>query len=232
LLARLQEWAGHWCAPGDAPDAAPAAPPADPDELTWRGARHGGAVLWLGQGGDGLAALGARLVGEAEADASGLGERLAARALDDLMARLLLARADRLAPSPAPQAADLAPGHGAIGFTLSGLLSGWVLFLDAGACDLLAPGRPTPRAPLSARTQAIGPEPVTLEVVLPLGELALSESLSLQVGEVLLAGALADAAVRLQSAAGHRVAEGALARQGEGRAIRIEHNHVKQGLSK
>jgi hypothetical protein len=232
LVARLADWCGHWCALGDKPDATPSSLSSESGRRSWRGARHGGASVWLGQDDAGLSAFAATLVGEAEADTSGLGERLAARALDDLLGRLLLAAPERLEKLPAPAEADLDAGHGGIGFSLSGALAGWVLFLDAGACDLLAPIRPVAREPLFERPQAIGPERVTLDVVLPLGELALSESLSFRVGEVLLAGSLLDAAVRVQTASGRPVAEGALARQGEVRAIRIESNLIKQGHSK
>ncbi|HEU0153478.1 MAG TPA: hypothetical protein VFQ84_09055 [Arenimonas sp.] len=232
LVACLGDWAKHWCALGEALDATPVALSPEAESRRWRGARHSGASVWLGYAPAGLAALGASLVGEAQLDTSGLGERLATRSVDDLLARMLRAPTERLEKVLPPDDADLAPFHGGIGFSLSGPLADWVLLLDAGACDLLAPIRPIPREPLSSRPQALGPERVMLDVVLPLGELALSESLSLRVGEVLLAGSLLDAAVRVQTASGRPVAEGALARQGEGRAIRIESNLIKQGHSK
>jgi hypothetical protein len=88
------------------------------------------------------------------------------------------------------------------------------------------------RGALSDLRAALAPETVTFDVAIPLGDMPLSESMSLDVGEVLLLGPLLEAEVRLLGRAGQTVAGGTLARAGEGRAIRVDHTLIKQGIAK
>lgn len=226
---RLDAWRRDWCMQGGSVTVAAGSPQ---HATQWSGMRQGGACVWLGCDVADLPSLGAMLAGQGAADGAGLAERLARRALDDLLARLLDAGAEQAEPLAEPAPADLAPRHGAVVFALGGLLAGRCLVLDAAACERLVPGKPVPADPLAPRRQAVLPERISLDVALPLGEQTLSESLAFQVGEVLLAGPLASTLVRLQSASGLVVATGALARSGEQRALRIENSQYNQGKSK
>lgn len=195
----------------------------------WMGAAHAGARAWLGRGASNLPALGARLAGQGSADAAGLAERLALRALDDLLARLLDVASGQLQSQETPGDDDLDPRHGGIGFALSGPLADHCLILNDALCDALVPPDRVVAAPLALRTHAVLPERISLEVVLPLGEQSLSESVALHVGEVLMAGPLASAQIRLLSASGRNLATGSLVRRGDQRALRIEHREKHQG---
>lgn len=226
---RLESWRRDWCVGSEAVTVA--AESATPVATDWRGAQHGDARVWLGSQASDLRSLGAVLAGQGAADAAGLAERLARRAVDDLLARLLGVSPDRLETLTDPGPEDLAARHGTVGFSLGGPLAGHCLVLDAAACDLLVPPSPSRREALAPRHAAVLPERVSLDVALPLGVQTLSESLAFGVGEVLLAGPLAGAHLQLLAASGRVVATGALARSGEHRALRIEHRQDKQGTS-
>lgn len=229
LAVLMSQWHGEWCAHGESPVATPRHDAPDEPGLGWRGASHGGASAWLATGLPDPAVLGATLVGEAQADSFGLAQRLAERAIADLLARLLSTTPDQLQWRDEPDADELAPRHGALCFELSGPLAGARLCIDARLCEALAPAAPASRDALSDLRMALAPETVTFDVAIPLGDMPLSESMSLGVGEVLLLGPLLQAEVQLLGASGRPVAGGTLARAGEGRAIRIDHTFIQQG---
>lgn len=230
VQARVDAWQRDWCIGTDAVVVASLPlPPAAGHIGWWIGAAHAGASAWLGRGASNLPALGARMAGQGSADAAGLAERLALRALDDLLARLLDVAPGQLQSQEAPGAHDMDPRHGAIGFVLSGPLADHCLVLNDVLCDALVPPERAVGGFLAPRASAVLSERVSLEVALPLGEQSLSESVALRVGEVLMAGPLAAAQVRLLSASGRTVATGSLARSGDQRALRIEHREKHQG---
>lgn len=231
LTERLSLWHGEWCADGDPPVASPGLPVLAEAGYA-RGRQCGAARTWLTSATRDAPSLGAVLVGESKPDALGMAGRLAERALDDLLARLLTSTPEGLGTLGSPDADDLATRHGALCFELSGTLSGWQLHLDAAACEALVPTAPPHRQPLTDLSAALAPESVTLEVAIPLGDMPLSESMSLGVGEVLLLGPLLEAEVQLRGRAGQVLAAGTLARSGHGRAIRIEHTLNNLGKSK
>lgn len=227
LLERIEGWRRDWFVGDELIDAVAVEPGAGEAARVWRGVRHAGASLWFAAGARDAALLGAALAGQGAPDGIGLAGRLAERALDDLLVRLLGGASGLPESLDEPEACDLAPRHGAIGFALSGPLSGSRLFLDASLCDAIAPRERTLRETLTPLHQAVQSETATFEATLSLGEQSLSESLALHVGDVLLAGPLAGAQVRLQSASGQAFACGALVRSGERRALKLAHrsNH-------
>lgn len=225
----LEAWRRDWCIGDEPVPVAAARTDALATAASWHGARHAGASVWLADDASDPGSLGATLVAQNVTDTAGLAGRLARRALDDLLARLLDAAPERLEALAEPGADDLATRHGAMAFSLSGPLSGRHLVLDAEACDTLMPPEPALLAPLALRRQAVLPETVTLGVSLPLGEQLLSESLAFRVGEVLLAGPLSGAQVQLVAVSGRVIASGALARAGEQRALRVEIRQDSKG---
>jgi hypothetical protein len=232
VTALLSHWHGEWCAQGERPAAVPTSEALHDESGYARGAECGGASAWLSSASQDADALGAILVGEAQPDSLGLARRLAERAMADLLARLLSTTPDGLDGRGRPEADELDPRHGGLCFELSGPLVGWRLGIDAALCEALVPTVPMARGALSDLRAALAPETVTFDVAIPLGDMPLSESMSLDVGEVLLLGPLLEAEVRLLGRAGQAVAGGTLARAGEGRAIRIDHTLIKQGIAK
>lgn len=231
LTEQLSPWHGEWCAEGDRPVALPGQPALDEAGYA-RGGQNGQARAWLTSATQDAPSLGAVLVGESQPDSLGMARRLAERAVDDLLARILSSTPEGLVALGRADADDFVPRHGALCFDLSGTLSGWQLHLDAAACEALVPTAPPHRQALTDLSAALAPEPMTLEVAIPLGDMPLSESMSLSVGEVLLLGPLLEAEVQLLGRAGQVVAAGTLARSGHGRAIRIEHTLINQGKTK
>jgi hypothetical protein len=222
LLGRVRAWLVEWSA-GALPafdlrtvDAAALAAAA------WHAAARSGAQVWIGVGGDGIAALGATLAGLPAPDRRQLGAGLGRRAVDDLLARLLPPGATPDPVAIAPDADDAAARFGSLVFAGSGALAGVVICADAGACDAwVAPTPVATGSALTARAAAATGEAVPLEVVLGLGDVALADASGLRVGEVLLAGSLRDLAVTLRTPSGPALMTGALTRAGDRLAISL-----------
>ena len=230
LREHLEAWRLAWCVGGET-DPVVEAPAAGQAGRAWRGAGRNGAAFWLGAPTGEGEALGASLAGLGAPDRAGLAAALAGRALDDLLARLLDSPLDAIVPLADPAADAVAERFGGLAFSFSGVLSGYRLLVDVGACDLLAPPVFRPVGGLVSRLNALRAQPLSLDVAMPLGEHALARSIALEVGDVLLAGPLGAPTVRLTTGAGQAVASGALVRAGDARGVRIEQRLENRGVA-
>jgi hypothetical protein len=121
----------------------------------------------------------------------------------------------------APSEASLSGRHGAIELSLRQPLANARLVLDVAWCDRFIPLVPWRQSrPLSTRKSAVGGARVGVVARVDLGLLSLSDSIGLKVGEVLVADAKPDAAIRLFCADRH-VATGDLLQQSGRRAVRL-----------
>lgn len=224
----LSQWRQAWGIDGDVGLAA-VDPGVLPSEADWRGAGRDGAHYWLLAPPEDAQRLGAALAGQGIPDAMGLAAGLAKRALDDLLQRLLPASPGAVQWLATPAAPVFSARHGSLALSLTGVLQDYVVLLDAGACDRLIP-RPGP-APcrISPKLDALRAQSLVLEALMPLGEHGVAQALTLQVGDVLLAGPLNAPNVRMTTAAGDVVTRGVLTRAGELRGLRVDQNNLSVG---
>jgi hypothetical protein len=222
LLAReVSEWSRDWWLEHSsaAIDVYPLDEwlPVDSVVSTWR-MGEGSFQLHAHQG---EAALGAYLAATGSTDASALAERIGARALADLIARVAKRAAVRThaaAANAAPAAACHRPELGAYMATLSLGSHTLAMAMDRTVVDLLVPPKKHEKTTLVGRAQAVGGASVALEVCIALGTSSLSQLDNLQVGEVLVGDALLTAPVELRAAGSGAVA---LAKLGVGQSSRI-----------
>lgn len=112
--------------------------------------------------------------------------------------------------------------HGALAFVCSDPVLEARLYLDEAFCRYLAPVSATPRARLTPRSDALGRQTVTLEVNLPLGSESLAGAQGFQIGQLLVTRTPLNAAIQLTGENKLPLVVGALARDGQARAIRLE----------
>ncbi|MBW8311251.1 MAG: hypothetical protein K0M64_04380 [Rhizobium sp.] len=221
LVGLLEAWRDAWCTGSGDISLEPALEGEVPD-VEWRGAARLGGAIWLGCPQGDEARLGTLLAGQDGPDFGGIAARLAVRALEDLLARLTDASPEPAGKPGEPESDADFIRHGGIAFSLTGVLAGYRLLVDATACDRLVPPLPPARVDIASLDEAVRTQEIALSAVVPLGEQALAQSMTLQVGDVLLAGPLSAATVRLAAATGQELAAGVLTRVGDARGIRID----------
>ena len=219
VSARLQAWHDDWSVTPEVFAVEPAALPAI-QAAGWRWyratGRHG--LVVFGARVAHLDGLGARLAAAPAGDSLGLGQRIGRRAVQALLSAWLAEPGVEIVEVDTPGGVAWRSDAGGASFRITGDAFDARLLLDAAACDHWAPPlQPTALPVLHSRAVTTGAERVSLEVILALGDSALSETQGLQVGDVLVSktplttpfdlfipGASRVATARLQARAGHR----------------------------
>jgi len=219
LAARLAEWSGAWGVEVAAPELAGEAKMPEGD-LAWRLAECGQAKAWLGLDAARAADIGTAVAGMDSADGMGLAGHLARRALDALAGMVVGAPTAACAADAMPMPEEFDPRHGSLLFRTA--VCGVELFLLLGldACDALRGHAYVASGGLVPCRVALGPEPVKVEVCLPIGRHALSEWKQLRSGDVLALGSLKAAHV-LMTSNQKVLGTGRLAANGQRRAVQV-----------
>lgn len=224
LQTQVRCWAEEWSV---APDAFKVELPDDnriPNGIGWRWQRASGAAgaLHLGLPLPMLDALGGLLAQAAVEDRLGLGRRVAERALRSLAARLVGNDTDALVASEMPSASVREARFGGLCLHLAGKGFHAVLWLDSDVCDALYPPSHRDQGPLHQKAAALGPETMTLDVVVDLGSATVNDTSGLRVGEVLVSRTPLKSPFHLVAADGRRIACGSPCKNGNSLAVQIE----------
>ena len=123
---------------------------------------------------------------------------------------------------PLPEAIEARSGAVTIHWSLEQLRLD--IHLDAGMCDSLCPRQSRELGGLTPRSQAVGSQSVELEAVLDLGEVAVSEAMTLQPGEILPTGIALDSRIDVRSASGAILFSGVLVAENGQKALRCVRN--------
>lgn len=221
---RCARWLDEWSAAARdcAVDALEDAGAADPRGAAghWQELRVGAAGLRFSLPATAFERWGQRLLG-AEGEAGGLAEALGRRAFIALAQTLLSAPQAAPARIERPHPRELDPRHGVAPMALHLAGVRLHLYLDPGACDLLAPMPAPASAALSARAQALAGAQVELSATLDLGRSALGQTLNLRPGEILKTGLRLDAPLQLHAANGAPVLSATLTQHEGARALRV-----------
>ena len=168
--------------------------------------------------------LGGLLANAAARDDLELGRRVGDRALRDLLTRLAggaTAQAE-IADGAAPNVDELQPRFGSCAFVLEGSGFEARLWLDDALCERWLPTASPPQEALAPRDATLKKEMVEFDVVLDLGQGLLSETIGMQVGDVIATGAPIDSLFHLIHPSARRLASGRLFRHGDQRALQLD----------
>ena len=228
VAARCAEWLRKWSAADDGltleihelDEARAQGHPFDP---RWHLLREPTGALHVKASVAVFEAIGCRLVGAAEADACGIAAGVGRRAMIDLAAAVLQSpiRSDFTALPGPPEAAQIGPRHGAMGFRLALDATQVELYLDAAACDLIVPAAAPTGIALSARRSAIRPAMATFDIVLDLGQVPVLESIALKPGDIIKTTTPIDAVIHARTPRSRPIFAGALVASERHRAIRL-----------
>lgn len=224
LQTQVRCWAEEWSI---APDGFKVELPDDnriPNGIGWRWQRADSAAgaLHLGLPLPILDALGGLLAQTAIEDRLGLGRRVAEHALQSLVARLAGDGTIVLVASDMPSASAREARFGGLCIHLAGKGFHAVLWLDSGVCDALCPPPHRDQVPLHQKAAALGPETMTLDVVVDLGSATVNDTNGLRVGEVLVSRTPLKSLFHLVAPDGRRIACGSPCKNGDSLAVQIE----------
>ncbi|MFT3806713.1 hypothetical protein [Arenimonas sp.] len=222
LCDELAVWLGHWSVDPAFLSLSPLEDATWPEVSGWQWRQSGG--LRVGAGSADLDRLGALLARASASDALQLGRRVGHRAWNALLAQLAIAGKNELSwtDAQAPSAREREARWGGTAWQLSGVGFTAVLWIDAELCERWLPSTVNATSRVHARDSALGGEPLSLQVVLDLGNATLADTQALRIGDVLVSNAPLDRAFQLRGAHARPLAAGRLHRNGERRSIQLD----------
>jgi hypothetical protein len=224
LRQDLAKWIEEWSVES-APFALRLADESQSVSSDWRWMRASapsGSIVF-GAPASSLDRLGGLLARVAPDDAFGLGQRIGMRALRALIGRFLGGESgtSALADDSVPSGEMLDPrfGNCLLAFEGPGFQAG--MLVDNDAFESRVRPQPAILSPVVARDAVLGKEPLTLDVVLDLGDATLADAQPLRVGDVLVSNAPIDSLFHLALPDSRRLVAASLVRSHGRRAIQI-----------